>query len=86
MTISPGEKRRRKAKREREDAVLRVIMAGLRAAGASCGTCKHFSPYPGPGKDGQHICEMTSDYQGYTMATADGLCVDHPLAKELVKP
>jgi hypothetical protein len=81
--MSPGEKRRRKAKREREDAARRVIVAGLRAAGASCATCAHCGHYPG---DARRTCIIDSDFEGYTIVSPDDLCFQHSLAKELVKP
>ena len=47
----------------------------LRAAGASCATCRCFQrgkPYVGASFDGW--CERDSDFHGYAVAKADGIC------------
>ena len=47
-------------------------MIPLRAAGHSCATCRNFQKGP-PGIDGM-TCAAESDFRGYVLATADGLC------------
>jgi len=75
VTISAGEKRRRQARRDRLREANEAKEAELRAAGASCATCNQFSPYPGPGPRGAFICDRLSNFHGYALANADGLCV-----------
>lgn len=69
---SPGEKRRRQAKRDRERAAYLTAVTTLRAAGASCATCKHRGARP-VGGDGP-ICELDSDFHGYAPVKMTGLC------------
>lgn len=68
---SPGEKRRRKAKREREQAAYAAAVALLRTAGASCATCKHRGIGP---TDIGLICEIDSDFHGYATVKMTDLC------------
>jgi hypothetical protein len=70
--MNPGEKRRRQAKRARDATAYEAAMAPLRAAGASCATCRHNAPMPGPER-GRH-CAIDSDFHGYTVVKPDGLC------------
>ena len=70
--MSPGEKRRRQAKRERDRAAYDLLMAPLRASGSVCGTCAHFAK--APYDKTKHICEIDTDKDGYTVVKADGLC------------
>ena len=70
--VSPGDRRRRQAKRERDRAVYEALLAPLKAAGASCGTCRNYkvAPYDKT----KRICEIDTDRDGYTVVKADGLC------------
>ena len=70
--MSPGDKRRRQAKRERDRAAYDLLMEPLRASGAVCGTCQNYkvAPYD----RAKHICEIDSDHDGYTVVKAGGLC------------
>lgn len=72
--MSPGEKRRRKAKREREQAAYEAAMAPLRAAGRSCLGCAHRKKSFAAGN--KHICTLTSDFHGYTIIKLTDLCAD----------
>lgn len=47
-------------------------MRPLRAAGRNCASCRSFQKGP-PGINGM-TCAAESDFRGYTLATADGLC------------
>lgn len=67
--VSPGERRRRLAKRERNRAAYEADMAPLRAAGRSCSTCAHYGKCP----LGRH-CELDSDFEGYVLVKPDYLC------------
>ena len=69
--VSPGERRRRKAKRERDQAAYEAVMAPLRAAGACCGSCQHRGKYP---MTDDPICELDSDFEGYCKVKLDHLC------------
>ena len=40
---------------------------------AQCGNCSHFAPMPFDSK-GQMHCSAKSDFHGYQIATADGVC------------
>lgn len=71
--MSPGEKRRRKAKRERERIAYEAAMASLQAKGANCEGCKHRMRTP-PGCSGKWACEIDSDFEGYTIIKLDDLC------------
>lgn len=67
---SPGEKRRRAAKRERERDAYQAAMAAL-PDGASCVTCKHYSyatMLPG------YHCSLDSDWEGYVRVKPDYVC------------
>lgn len=68
-----GRSRARRNLRQR--VVGELKMRELRAAGCSCATCENFAPMPGPSSgNGKMICELGSDFHGYQIATADGLC------------
>lgn len=64
--------------RKRVVAHFRIIE--LRKSGASCGSCEHFAAYPH--HPGRMICELGSDFQGYQIATADGICTSWCARKE----
>jgi hypothetical protein len=68
---SPGERKRRQAKRERDRSAYHSAMMALRAAGRSCGSCQHFGHARSLGK---RCCELDSDFEGYVIRTADELC------------
>ena len=70
--MSPGEKRRRQAKRARDRSAYEALLAPLKAAGASCGSCDHYAK--APYDKTKHICEIDTDRDGYTVVKADGLC------------
>lgn len=86
--MSPGEKRRRQLKRERDRAARDEKLSELRGRGASCATCAHFEYVASIGM----TCDLGSDFYGYQKARASGLCTqwserdDHaappPLAPE----
>ena len=68
--MSPGEKRRRAAKREREAAAYAAALAAL-PADATCSTCRHL--------DRVHVaprlsCDLDSDFHGYAITRADHKC------------
>ncbi len=66
---SPGEKRRRAAKRERERAAEDEAVRILRIQGASCSTCQNWIKSP-VGR----ACDLDSDFYGYVLAKPNGLC------------
>lgn len=68
---SPGEKRRRKAKREREQAAYAEALAAVTAQGFSCLTCKHRARTL---IGNQHHCELDSDHEGYAIVRPDYVC------------
>lgn len=74
--MSPGEKRRRKAKRERDRARHQAAYDALKALGASCATCRHFAKAPFSLGGKGHICERDSDFEGYVRTTASDLCIN----------
>lgn len=43
---------------------------------AKCGNCQHFEPIPHSNK-GQFHCSIESDFYGYVIAKADGVCIKH---------
>lgn len=69
--MSPGEKRRRQAKRERERLAYEAALAAL-PSGATCGTCAHCGKYP-DGR-GERTCELDSDFSGHTIVQLDQVC------------
>lgn len=66
LTGKRGNNRRRMIRRQAENE---VIMIGLRATGASCGSCEHRDR-----RDGKLICDLDSDFHGYVIVKSDGLC------------
>lgn len=66
----------RRRYRARKKAEREARFAEMRAAGKSCGNCKHFSARKRPGVSGS-ICELHSDFEGYSRAKLEGLCLDH---------
>ena len=70
---SPGDKRRREAKRERERVAYEAAMALLRAAGRSCASCAHFERVPTPFRNEWH-CSIESDFHVYAVVKASHLC------------
>lgn len=73
--MSPGERRRRRAKREREEAAFRVKISVLRAQGSSCANCEHRERAPFDASE-KWICGLTSGFDGYTPVKLDHLCTD----------
>lgn len=76
---SPGEKRRRKAKRIREQAAYAAAVAAVRATGASCSTCQHWIKSP-VGR----ACDLESDFEGYTLRKAEDVCPRHKMLARLI--
>jgi hypothetical protein len=76
--VSPGERRRRARKRERDRIAYEAEMNPLRDAGASCGSCASFKRGSNVtiGAD-KHYCAAESDFEGYVIVRADGLCPKH---------
>lgn len=68
---SPGEKRRRKAKRERERVAYQDAMAALPVE-ARCGNCKH--RLNNPATLVGLYCDLDSDFQGYAKTATDAVC------------
>ncbi len=62
--MSPGEKRRRQAKRERERIAAAAAIAAL-PVGSSCGNCKHRLKKPAGLKN--DACDLDSDWEGYAV-------------------
>jgi hypothetical protein len=67
--MSPGEKRRRKLKREREQAAYEAALRPHLIAGHQCATCEHW----GRSEAGRH-CELESDFYGYVLKKPTDLC------------
>lgn len=76
--VSPGERLRRQRKRERDRLLYEARIAPLRAAGACCGNCVSYrrGEAINIGRD-KHYCDADSDFHGYTVAMADGICPLH---------
>jgi hypothetical protein len=76
--VSAGEKRRRARKRERDRLAYEAEIKPLREAGAKCGNCQSFQRGSNIniGAD-KHYCAAESDFEGYVITTADGLCLLH---------
>jgi len=72
-----GRAKARNNLRKRAEATAKLN--ALRSTGAHCGSCKSFSPMPGPGNDGKMICDTHSDFHGYQLARPGGLCLSHEL-------
>lgn len=71
----PGASKARQKLRQR--AVTEVKLRALRAAGASCATCRSFEKRdPTPGIKGPW-CSAKSDWEGYVLAKPNDLCPDH---------
>lgn len=70
--VSPGERKRRQRKRERNRIAYNEAMKPLLASGASCSTCAHYGKSP----LGRH-CELDSDFEGYVLTKPTDLCTRH---------
>lgn len=68
--MSPGEKRRRKAKREREQAAYAAAVSAL-PTGSCCCNCAHRGTMPLSRKP---ICTLDSDFAGYTVVELMHVC------------
>ena len=75
--MGPAARETRKRKRAEKAAERQQLMSELRATGAACATCKHFAKYPGPEGRNKRICELTSDFYGYTSVIASDLCLSY---------
>lgn len=71
FVLRPGATKKRQQLRKR--AEQQVIFDRLFAAGRSCASCRHFEFTSAINKT---TCAMGSDFYGYQIETADGLCVD----------
>jgi hypothetical protein len=71
---SPGEKRRRKAQRERRRIAYANALAAIKATGATCSTCAHYGKVPLRKK---HCCELDSDFGGYVIVEPGDVCPRH---------
>ncbi|WP_309567022.1 hypothetical protein [Methylobacillus flagellatus] len=71
--MGPGEKARRKRKRERELAKHTALLAGLRTTGARCETCAHRGHHSQYGV----ICELKSDWEGYVRVDLRQVCTSY---------
>ena len=65
-----GEKRRREQKALRGRAIYEAAMAPLRAQGARCSSCKHWSRFDAA----RMQCDVESDFFGSTIRASDDLC------------
>lgn len=65
-----GERARRTRHNLRRQAETKQELDRLRDAGASCASCTSFARHPDHGR----ICEAGSDFHGYQLAKAEGLC------------
>lgn len=63
--MSPGEKRRRKAKMERERIAREAAIAAL-PPGSSCASCSNRLHEPAQMK-GKDACALDSDWEGYAI-------------------
>lgn len=79
---SPGERARRKRKRERMRVAHDAKLNDLRANAACCGTCRSFCKYPH--ERGKHYCSKDSDWRGYVIVTQTDLCVSHVRRTEVL--
>lgn len=70
--MSPGEKRRRAAKRARDHADYQAALAAVRATGATCSTCRNYINSP-VGR----ACDLDSDFEGYVRVKPDHVCPRH---------
>jgi hypothetical protein len=81
--VSPGERLRRQRKRERDRIAYEAAIAPLRAAGAACRNCVSFKQGTGMNvRRDQHYCAADSDYEGYVIAHADRICLNHKFTPE----
>lgn len=72
-------KRRNKLRKQYAEA---LDLAALRKTGARCGNCEHFEAR---NVHVDHaVCELLSDFHGYTLADADGLCLKHARADAML--
>lgn len=69
--VSPGEQRRRQAKRERDRAAYSAALAAL-PVGARCETCAHCGKYPDGGS--KRTCILDSDFDGYAIVQPTDVC------------
>lgn len=67
-----GEKGRKVRATWRKRAVAEAIMVELRKQNARCGNCANRGRFPD--RPAQMTCDLDSDFHGYALTTADGLC------------
>lgn len=72
LTGRKGQEARRTLRRQAESE---IILRPLRAAGASCGSCKFRGKHPH--MRAQPTCDIHSDFHGYALTTLDRLCVQY---------
>ena len=76
----PSRRNRSKARQQiRQRYRLSLEFAAFKQANpdARCGNCDSFGPMP---HDSRMMCGAESDFHGYAIATADGLCMKWRLA------
>lgn len=78
--MSPGEKRRRKAKREREAAAYAAALAKL-PQHATCASCKHVDRVHHKPK---LSCLLESDFYGDLLVTPEHRCPDWKMAADVL--
>jgi hypothetical protein len=61
-----------RAKTERKQAFRAGVVGRLRASGHTCGDCQHRGERFGAGP----VCELASDFHGYTRVALTDLCAD----------
>ena len=71
---SAAAKARRRAKNEAHRRAVEAQCAALKAAGSFCSNCAHCSPYPTPGRKGEVICDLDSDFHGYAITKPERVC------------
>lgn len=71
MTGKRGNGRRAKL---RQRAVAELVLRPLRAAGASCASCRHYRTTLALRREPTRFCEIDSDWQGYAIRKPTDLC------------
>ena len=74
--MSPGEKRRRDAKRIRDAEREAGACTALRQKGANCGNCRNSFSGRRVGLKGL-VCDYMSDHEGYVLTDPNEICSTH---------
>lgn len=71
--VGASKKRQQLRQRAEQEVVWRKVKAELDAKGATCGNCRHCSPYP-MSRNGELSCDLDTDFHGYAIVKPTHVC------------